>query len=105
MVAISDAMSYKAEAFILDSGLEKVQTGPSMKVLGFHFSDKPTMHAHVNALIKRFRRQYWTIFHLKKAGFTEDELAKVYRTVILPLADYWQVVYHSMLTDEQDQQV
>ena len=42
----------------------------------------------------------------KEAGFTYDELCKVYWTVILPvLADYCQVVYHSMLTDKQDQQI
>ena len=52
---------------------------------------------------KRFRRQYWTLFHLRRAGFSSEELAKVYRTVMLPVADYCQVVYHSMITDEQDQ--
>ena len=61
------------------------------------------MHAHVEALRKRFRRQYWTLFYLQRAGFTKPELAKVYRTVIRPLADYCSVVYHSMITDEQDQ--
>ena len=76
-----------------------------MKILGFHFPSKPTMHAHVGALQKRFRRQYWTLYHLKRAGFKEEELAKVYRTVILPIADYCQVVYHAMITDEQDQQI
>ena len=63
------------------------------------------MHAHVMALQKRFRRLYWTLFHLKWAGFSEKELCKVYRTVILPVADYCQVVYHPMITDEQDQQI
>ena len=105
MICISDAMSYNAEAFIRDDEGNRIDSGPTMKILGFNFSDRPTMHAHVEALRKRFRRQYWMIFHLKKAGFTEEELARVYRTVILPIADYCQVVYHSMLTDEQDQQI
>ena len=33
------------------------------------------------------------------------ELAQVYRTCILPVADYCAVVYHAILTDEQDQVV
>ena len=74
-----------------------------MKVLGFHLSDRPGMRAHVDTLKKRFRRQYWTLYHLKTAGFTQDELARVYRTVLRPFLDYCQVVYHSMITDEQDQ--
>ena len=105
MTCISDAMSYKAEAYIEDADGGQIRSGPTMKVLGFHFSDRPTMHAHVQALQKRFRRQYWTLYHLRKAGFTNDELAKVYRTVILPLADYCQVIYHSMITDKQDQAI
>ena len=42
---------------------------------------------------------------MKKAGFNEEELAKVYRTCLLPVLDYCQTVYHSLLTDEQDQMV
>ena len=33
----------------------------------------------------------------------EAELATVYRTVVRPILDYCAVVYHPMLTDEQDQ--
>ena len=105
MLCISDAMSYKASAFIYDAEGSKIQSSDKMKILGFHFSNKPTMHAHVEALQKRFRCQYWTLFHLKRAGFNEEKLAKVYRTVILPIAYYCQVVYHAMITDEQDQQI
>ena len=43
--------------------------------------------------------------HLKLAGFSEPELATMYRTVIRPILDYCAVVYHPLLTDEQGQQV
>ena len=36
-------------------------------------------------------------------GFLEGELAKVYRTIILPVLNYSTVVYHSQLIYEQDQ--
>ena len=87
---------YKRQAGIIESG-------ETMKVLGFTLSRRPGVHAHVQALAKRLRRKYWILYHLKKTGFTQDELAKVYRTCILPVADYCSVVYHSLLTDEQDQ--
>ena len=64
MICFSDAMSYGAEAFIYDADGNRIDSGPTMKILGFHFSDKPTMHAHVQALQKRFKRQYWTLYHL-----------------------------------------
>ena len=51
------------------------------------------------------RDTVWVLRHLKIAGFSEPELAVVYRTVIRPALDYCTVVYHPMLTDEQDQAV
>ena len=103
MLCVSDASSYKAIAHIIDSHGGRIEAGGLMKILGFHFLGKPTIHAHVDALRKRFRRRYWCLYHLRRAGFDDEELARVYRTVILPLADYCAIVYHSMLTDEQDQ--
>ena len=41
--------------------------------------------------------------NLKNSGFTTDELITVYKTMIRPVADYGAVVYHSSLTDAQDE--
>ena len=79
--------------------------GMVLKVLGFQLSGAPTVHAQVEALSERMPRKFWVLYHLKWAGFSEEELAKVYRTCILPVADYCSVVYHSLLTDLQDQEV
>ena len=49
------------------------------------------------------RERVWILRHLGNSGFTEQELAVVYTTVIRPVVDYCCVVYHSLLTDEQDQ--
>ena len=70
-----------------------------MKILGFHMDCQPTVGAHVQAL----RKRYWILYHLRRYGFTEEELCKVYQTIIRPVADYCCVVYHSMLSDEQDE--
>ena len=92
-----------AKAYFYDSDGGKIESSESMKVLGFHFSAKPGMHAQVEVIRKKFRKLYWTLFNLRKTGFTDEELAQVYRTVMRPSADYCQVVYHSLITDEQDQ--
>ena len=49
------------------------------------------------------RSRYWTLRNLKNSGFTNEELVTVYKTIIRPMADYGSVVYHSSLTDEQDE--
>lgn len=74
-----------------------------MRVLGFHFSDKPTVALHLHKTMKKMRMRYWFLANLKKIGFNNEELVKVYKTNILPLADYCAPAYHSLMTDEQDQ--
>ena len=54
---------------------------------------------------KKFRQRFWTLFNLKKNGFSEEELVKVYKTCIRPVADYLDVVYHAMLTDDLDEEL
>ena len=105
ILCVSDALHYKASAFILDADGNRITSGDGLKVLGFHLDTRPGVHAHVEALKQRMRDTTWILRHLKLAGFNEEELATVYRTVVLPVLDYCAVVYHPMLTDEQDQAV
>ena len=103
LLVVSDALSFKPKAVIVDREGQEIHSGDSIKVLGFHMNGKPTVAAHVEALRKRFRQKYWVLFNLKKNGFTKQELCKVYRNIIRPVADYCCPVYHSMMTDEQDE--
>ena len=74
-----------------------------MQVLGFWFSRKPNVSLHIENLKKKMRKRYWVLIHLRKFGFTEAELAKVYRTIVRPVMDHCSVVYHSLLSDSQDE--
>ena len=105
ILCISDAQTYKAESFLLDSEGTEIQSGRSLKVLGFHMDSRPSAHAHVAALRTRMRDTVWILRHLRLAGFTQEELATVYKTVVRPILDYCAVIYHPMLNDEQDQAV
>ena len=105
ILCISDAQTYKAQSYLLDADGRKLESGASMKVLGFHMDSRPSVHAHVEALKRRMRDTTWVLRHLKLAGFNQVELATVYRTIIRPVLDYCAVIYHPMLTDEQDQMV
>ena len=103
IVCMSDANTYRARAFFNDNEGRRLSSGVGMKVLGFHLDSRPTVHAHVEALRKRMRESVWVLRHLGLSGFTQDELATVYRTILRPILDYCCVFYHSILTDEQDQ--
>ena len=54
---------------------------------------------------KRFRQKLWALFNLKKNGFSKEELVTAYKSSIRPVADYLDVVYHSMLTDDLDEEL
>ena len=82
VLCISDSLNYKAAAQFEDAGGAVLQSGESMKVLGFHLDSRPTVHAHVAALKKRMRETKWILRHLKRAGFTESELATVYTCLL-----------------------
>ena len=51
----------------------------------------------VNNLAK-FKLRTWILRHLKHRKFTNSDLLKVYRCVILPIHDYCSCVYNSSVT-------
>ena len=98
ILCISDAMRYTAQGSFKDSDGVEMVSGSILKVLGFHMDTRPSCHAHVEALKRRVREVTWVLRHLRHAGFREDMLARVYKTIIRPVLDYCAVVYHPMLT-------
>ena len=96
-ICISDSLNTKSGAYILDRDSLRIQSGPKLKVLGWHFPERPTPDAQIGVLKKRFRERYWVLCHLKHNRFGEEDLVKVYLSMIRPVADYMSEVYHSMM--------
>ena len=103
LICISDALNYTPQVYIEGPGGELIQGGQTLKVLGFHFSTRPGVSLHVEQTVKKIRQRHWILTHLSKVGFNEEELVAVYKSVVLPVADYCCPAYHSLLTDIQDQ--
>ena len=103
MICISDRLNHTTVAHFFDRDGTKINSGQSLKVLGWHFSTRPTVDAHLGVLRRRFRERYWTLRHLRHNGFTTEELLRVYKAVIRPVAEYMLEVFHSMLNDAQDE--
>ena len=64
---------------------------------------RPTAHTHIDALKLRMQDISWVLYPLKLAEFDTNELCTVYKTVVRPVLDFYAVIYHPMLTGEQDQ--
>ena len=80
---------------------EKIEGQNGLKLLGFHFSRKPTMTEHLEKTAAKFRGRLWFLRHLKKAALSSTDLIHVYKCFLLPILDYACPVYHSLLTKEQ----
>ena len=88
VLCISDAQNYRAISMFEDCDGSRIESGGTLKVLGYHMDSRPSCHAHVEALRVRMRDRVWVLRHLKRAGFNEEELATVYRVIIRPILDY-----------------
>ena len=83
MICISDALSYKAEAYILDADGERIGCQERIKALGMYFSGRPNMDAQVASISQRIRSRYWTLRNLKNSDFSMEELVAIYKTCLL----------------------
>ena len=90
LLAISAAKSYESRAHFYDLDKSRVDSTFSPEALSFLFS------AQVEHLCQKFRCKVWALRHLRKCGFTEKELIKVYKTQLRRSLGYSNVIYHSM---------
>ena len=105
LVCVSDAPLYEPDAYFYDSDGLRIGSTDSFKALGMYFSNRLTMDKQVEAIQKAVRSRIWMLRNLKGHGFNEEELLKVYKTIIRPAIEYGVAVYHSSLTDEQDEKL
>jgi arginine/ornithine N-succinyltransferase beta subunit len=106
LLTISDAKSYRPQIFIKDTeDNELVSKEGEVKVLGFIFDQTPTVSAQVNNIIRKTRRRYWVLRHLRKFGLSDEELLKVYKSSVRSVIEFTSVVYHPMLTKEQSKDI
>ena len=101
LLCVSDSKTYEAAAYIDDGRGNIIESVKSLKILGMHFSSRPDVLAQVDSICTKFRSRIWLLRHLHHNGFTEDELLKIYKSIILPCHDYCSSVYHSSLTLSQ----
>ena len=105
LLCVSDSLSYKADVYIEDEDGNRIGTAATMKILGYTMSDMPGVHAQVEVARKRFRQRLWVLRHLRSLGFNSEELIRVYTTVVRPTTEYGAAVFHSQMTDEQEEEL
>ena len=105
MLCISDSLAYDVDAYIEDSEGNRIRGQTRIRALWMHFGKRPDMSAQVDAMRDKMRKRFWILINLKRNGFNECELVQVYKTMLRPVLDFGAVVYHSSLTDAQDEEL
>lgn len=75
----------------------QITSQDSLKILEFTFGRKPTVEVHVIARAAKFRSRLWLLRHVKRAGIPNNNLTKLYLSLLVPVLDYASIVYRSML--------
>ena len=102
LLVISASKSYDAQAHFYDNERQRVDCTKEMKALGFIFNSKGDVSSQVEKLCSKLRQKIWALRHLRKSGFTERELLRMYTSYIRPSIEYSSPIYHPMLTGEQE---
>lgn len=66
------------EAHLFDSASQEVLAAVTMTILGFRFSSNHNISAHFNYIRGKFRARLWALRHLRRNGFSDDDLLKVF---------------------------
>ena len=78
-----------------------VRSTSQMKLLGFMLSPGGDMACQIDYIKKKFRAKFWTIIHLRRAGIRGNQLYRLYAALIRPVLETNCVIFHSMLTGTQ----
>ena len=102
LLVISPPNGCNTRALIL-VGDEEIHSQPKLKLVGFTFCEKPDARAHVLQIKERFRLRVWMLLHLRRAGFKGRQRYRLYCCYLRTVVEYCSVVYHSLLTAGQSE--
>jgi Domain of unknown function (DUF1891) len=84
------------------NNIERVVT---FKLLGVHIDSNLRWNSHIDALAKRVNSRLYTLKQLKRSGLPEQDLLIFYTTVIRPVLEYANVVWHHSITVAQSDHI
>ena len=97
--------------YSLTSGIQSVTIGENIlewvehaKMLGIAISDNLTWSKHVDDIVSKAGKRVCMLYQLKRAGISQNDLVKMYASVIRPVLEYtcpvWSTSLPNYLSDE-----
>ena len=88
-------------SFLLDDDKTKIESGEELKMLGFYFSEKPTVQLQVKRLIQKANKRFFLLLNYKTNGVEKEKLKSIYMSTIRSVLEYSSNTYHSQLNRGQ----
>jgi hypothetical protein len=80
-----------------------IESVSQAKVLGVTISSDLSWNAYVDEIISKARKRVYMIYQLKRAGINQNNLIRIYVSVIRPVVEYacpvWQTYLPKYLSD------
>jgi hypothetical protein len=84
---------------VLDGNI--IEGVPSFKLLGVHIDNDLRWNTHIDFIATRVNSRLYTLKQLKRSGLPVKDLLTFYTTVIRPVLEYANVVWHHSITVAQ----
>ena len=102
LLVISPPNGYQTTAVMKQDDGGNIDSIDTLKLVGFTFGSRPGAAAHLEAVRDKIRRRMWMVYNLREAGFKGRVLYRLYCCFLRSIIEYCSVVYHPMLTLEQE---
>lgn len=99
-VCISGSNGCKTTSALHVAGAQ-VKSEDCIKLLGFMIGSRPGVHDQVAYMKKKFRKRFWSLIQLKRAGMKGGSLFKMFCIFVRPVLETYCVIFHPMLTKQQ----
>ena len=96
---------YTTKAVIKDASLNEIYSSPTLKMLGYTFSETPTVQAQLDYLMRKANKRLFLLLNFKRSGVPKDKLKDLYGTMNRYILEYTSNVYHPQLNKGQSNQL
>ena len=103
LLVISPRNGCVTSAAIQVSNEAAIRSQETMKLVGFTFGEEPNAGRHVDAVVESYRKGVWMLHHLKRAGFRDGNLYRLYCCYLRSRIEYCSAVYHSLLSKGEEE--
>ena len=100
LLSISNS-SYETKAWIKLIDRSIMYSGDMFKILGFTFSNRPTVHSQIDYITSRAASRFFVIRKLAGIGVNKDKIKTLYCSLVRSILEYSSIKYGPMLAKYQ----